>query len=291
MERSEEEQPGKEYKMKKRKVVKRPVSAATDHGPKDTAHHGRDCTAMSNKKQLDAALLSEDAAEASTSKKKEISGKSRSSQSNRKSIRRREKDGRQQAVDDITLAIETTIPWKSGIRNRQIFEFARALKAIPRLMDVEPQELRWAVKDWHKQALPYITTEDFEETWADFLYAWPRVNYPKGLARIVDLLDKARLNPVESVDYDRKELRDLVALCRELHEENFPEPFFLACRTVGALFRVDSKTAWRWLFLLESDGWIQTVEKGRETLDGGWATRYRYLSDEGHRERLMIEAH
>ena len=61
-----------------------------------------------------------------------------------------------------------------------VFELARALKAIPALADAEARDSRDPVRRWHERALPIIGTKPFDETWADFVTAWPRVKHPKG---------------------------------------------------------------------------------------------------------------
>lgn len=57
-------------------------------------------------------------------------------------------------------------------------------------------------------------------------------------------------------DYTDARIRLLLALCRELQAVAGAHPFFLATRTGGRLLDVDEKAIWRWLFLLEQDGWL-----------------------------------
>ena len=179
----------------------------------------------------------------------------------------------------IQVAIEATIPTTIGQRHKQVFEFARALKAIPQLVDADPRDLRDAVKHWHQRALPMISTKPFTETWIDFLKGWPNVRYPRGEEPITAIFTHAcnRGLPPEADDYDQVKLQLLVGLCRELQRGAGDSPFFLACRTAGDLLEVDHTTASRWLFLLVSDGLLEEVEKGEHAKKR--ASCYRYMGE------------
>ena len=177
--------------------------------------------------------------------------------------------------DEVELAIEVTLPKELRTRNQQVFQFARALKGIPSLADSDAQSLCSIVQDWHKRALPFIRTKEFEETWIDFLWGWPRVETPMRLNLMEDAMKRAKKNPIPDLPYEQEALRDLVALCRELQEIVGTQPFWLSVRTAGRLLGVYPMQASRWLFLLEADGWIETVTKG----DRRRATRFRYTGE------------
>lgn len=184
--------------------------------------------------------------------------------------------------DDIAAAIrdaiESTLPKRRGKRNTEVFEFARALKAIAALADAEPRALRGVVKLWHQRAYPVISTKPFDQTWADFLYGWPRVKFPKGrepMAQILARADSSSL-PEAAAMYDCPKTHRLIKVCRELQRASGDGPFFLSCRTAGDLLDLDHNTAWRRLGMLVSDGIIQTIEPGTKTK----ATRYRYVASD-----------
>ena len=179
--------------------------------------------------------------------------------------------------DEVALAIQATLPTGPRQRNRQIFQFARALKGIASLANADAPSLRPDVQRWHAAALSVIETKEFEETWIDFLYAWDRVQAPMRLNLMEDAMKTARANPVPELPYEQAGVRDLVALCRELQGMWGREPFFLSCRTAGRVLGVEYTKAWRWLFLLEQDGWIRTAAKGGTRERPYQATRYRYL--------------
>ena len=185
------------------------------------------------------------------------------------------------AVDpDVERAILGTLPSGPGRRNRQVFELARALKAIPRLVDVPVDSLQPYVRRWHALALKrnLILTEAFEETWIDFLYAWPKVRFPKGANPMIAILERAQKAPPPSAaaKYEGASLRLLVCLCRELQRESGEQPFFLSCRTAAKLLpECDHVKASRWLALLRHDNVLHEVEKGNPRRQ--LASRYRYL--------------
>lgn len=175
--------------------------------------------------------------------------------------------------DEIEMAITFTLPKAFGKRNHQVFQLARALQGISAFADADPNTLLSVVQKWHSRALPHISTKPFEETWIDFLYGWPRVNTPMRLNLLADAMKTAIENPVPDLKYEQPGLRNLVGLCRELQTIMGDQPFWLSTGTAGRLLGVDRMTAWRWLFLLEQDGWIKTETKGNTHR----ATRYRYL--------------
>jgi len=88
---------------------------------------------------------------------------------------------------------------------------------------------------------------------------------------------KAASSPLPEVaeQYEQADLKLLVALCRELQRGAGEHPFYLSCRTAGGLLEVTAMTAYRWLFLLVSDGVLREVEKGGPKTRK--ATRFRYL--------------
>ena len=147
--------------------------------------------------------------------------------------------------DAIEHAITSTLPTASGQRNKLVFVLARALKAIPGICDAPAKELCSIVRRWHELARPVITTEPFEETWIDFLKAWPKVKFPLGADPMTDILQRAVRSPLPKAaeQYEQQRLRLLVALCRELQASAANEPFYLSCRTAGRLLEVDHMTA------------------------------------------------
>ena len=179
----------------------------------------------------------------------------------------------------------STLPTCPGERNKLVFGLARALKAIPGLIDAGLEQLQPLVRQWHNLAKPNIGTPAFEETWLDFIHAWPRVKFPGKEPMAMILATAVALEPPEAVrHYESEPLKLLASLCRELQRATGDAPFFLSVRTVGKYFNVDPGTASRWLTLLRFDRVIDEVEKG--TQKTGRASRYRFL---GNLQRLSAE--
>ena len=179
----------------------------------------------------------------------------------------------------IDAAIVESLPTGPGQRHRQVFELARALKAIPQVADADPGELTEYVKRWHCLALDAISTKPIEETRIDFLKAWPNVKFPKGTEPMALVFERAKATDLPDVayQYETPAMRYLVAICRELQRAAGTTPFYLACRTAGKLLGVDHVTANRWLFLLVTDEVLVEVTKGSRVT--GKASRYRYTMD------------
>lgn len=176
----------------------------------------------------------------------------------------------------IAIAIEATQPTRERQRNFAVFRFSRHLKGIPALADADPRSLEPLVRLWHRRALPVIGTKPFDDTWAEFIYGWSRVKWPKGSGPMADILAKTDAAPLPEVamKYECPMTHRLIKLCRELQRASGDGPFFLSCRTAADLLDMGHPmTAHRRLYLLEFDDIIRTVEPGTRTR----ATRYRYI--------------
>jgi len=178
-------------------------------------------------------------------------------------------------------AILRTLPKEHGTRHKMVFEFARELKSAPQYSQADPILLRPVVQEWHRRALPYIKTKDFEETWIDFLQAWPKIKFKKGEGPMAQIFSRAFQVEPPKVALDKyptnPQLQLLAALCRELQTAAGDGPFFLGTRTAGRLLGVDHWKAWRWLFLLQTEGVIREVTKGGTAENPRKASRYRYI--------------
>ena len=178
----------------------------------------------------------------------------------------------------IAIAIASTLPKRPGRRNHQIWQLARSLKAI--YPTAEARELKPTLKEWHRLALPVITTKPLEESWLDFVTAWNNVRYPRGQEPIMHLLEQVEVfdMPDAAQDYEQPELYRLIAICRELQRLAGDGPFYLGCRTAGQLLNVRHDRAARWLKLLVFDEILREVEKGGQPGTAYKATRYRYIA-------------
>jgi len=197
------------------------------------------------------------------------------------SSNREKKENLRASFCDFDKVIERTLPQKVGTRNRKVFELARALRSLPEYFDAHPKFFEQVVREWHRRALPNIRTQDFEESWIDFLKAWPKIRWKIGENPMSETFEKAKRvsDPDCAAKYDNPKLRLLVAWCKELQVRAGDGSFFLSARTAGKYLDVEPMTANRWLFLLEQDKVLEVVEKGKLTRAGGIATRFRYVAN------------
>jgi hypothetical protein len=159
------------------------------------------------------------------------------------------------------------------------------LKALPQTKDAEAARLRPLVRRWHDAALPFMGQVAFEETWACFLEAWPRVKHAAGAGPFEQLWEKSATAPQPGAAraYDDPHLRRLVTFCRLLHKHAKGRPFPLDCRRVALLLGVHRNKVWRWLTLvLAADGVLQLVAPGNWSQ--GRANEYRYVESNGKRK-------
>ena len=183
----------------------------------------------------------------------------------------------------VTLTIEDVLrlsqPTGLGQRHSGIMKLARGLKAIPEYADSPVKECEAVVRRWHRSAMPFIVNgKAWEDTWLDFIEAWPNVKHPLGTGPMVEVLQRAEQadDPPEAERYDASKTRLLIKLCRELQRQAAAEPFYLACRLAGQLIGVDHMTAARRLKVLVADGLIKVVEPGTKKR----ATRYRWTGSD-----------
>jgi hypothetical protein len=182
---------------------------------------------------------------------------------------------------DVARAIQQTRPLAEGQRHHRLFEFARRLKAIPELADLQAAELRDVVKAWHLAALPTITTKDFESTSWDFAEGWEKVRYPAGSDPVQIAIEQAMKDdaPKCAAQYGNPKVQLLVKLCRRLQGSAGNAPFFLACRRAGKALGEPHDTVARWLRGLVRDGVLERTGSKDQGGGGRRAFRYRYLGD------------
>ena len=175
---------------------------------------------------------------------------------------------------EISRAINETLPTETGYNQRQIFNYARALKSLPGMADVDENTLRSCVWLWYEQAKSNIGSKKFFDLWVDFKYAWAKVKIKIGEAVFEQALRRARANPIGAKELDGDgRFRELIALCRELQSVFGDKPFYLSTRTVARLCSLDISTAYIWLWFATETGILKIAKKG----DRKNATSYYYL--------------
>lgn len=184
------------------------------------------------------------------------------------------------APNDWQRAIQMTLPTGPGMRHARLFDLVRMLKAMPEHADRPARDLECIVQEWHRQALPYIGTKDYDTTWFDFTYAWAEVKFPWGTTPMTIIFEqvKGQPYPPEADHYKDERLKMLVALCRAMQRHQGDKPFYLSTHDAGQLLGVQPMQVWRWMEgQLRADKVVHRVKKGdfRKKL----ASEYRYLGD------------
>jgi hypothetical protein len=173
------------------------------------------------------------------------------------------------------------LPEKTGNRNKQVFELARALKSYPQYAGAKAVDLLPIVKEWLNEGVKrgVIATVPFDETASDFITAWPTVKFPKGEGVLNEIIKRAKANPLPEVtkDFDSESLRFLVAVCRELQREAGDGVFFLSCRIGAKIVNKSHMTVSSFFKYLEVLKVIEYVGKAKQ--GGKRAQRFRYLGD------------
>ncbi len=161
--------------------------------------------------------------------------------------------------------VEATLPHAFGTRRHRLFELARRIRADPQWQDVSTRELRPLVELWHQQALPFIRTKCFDESWADFVEAFNNIDLTRcvdSAAAAMTAADTKEL-PSEAMRFLNPVNRRLVALCAELGRRSTDGVFYLACRKAAAVLGVTNHMAVaRSLQMLVADGVLIEVAKG-----------------------------
>jgi hypothetical protein len=183
--------------------------------------------------------------------------------------------------------IDRTIPREPGHRNVQSFGLARELKALAWATSLPLAGLCWAVRRWHKAALPNIRTKDFAVTWEDFLRGWANVTFPVGTSTVDAVFGEAVAGPPPSWlvrRYGKASPRTRLAVfCEALsrgHQvpsklDDGVEVIYLDCRNAGRLLGVSHRAAARHFLRLCDDGVLDRLTQGRR----GVASEYVWVGD------------
>ena len=179
-------------------------------------------------------------------------------------------------VKGVPEAIAATVPGAEGVRHRRLFHFARMLKAIPSLAGADFGTLQPIVREWHRVALPYIDTKEFEVTWSDFMHAWENVKFAAGADPIGAIFEQAIQAPLPAAaeQFEGESVRLLVALCCTLQGLAGDKPFYLDCRTAGRLLGVSHVVAHSLLRLLGRNRVLKVTTPGTRNR----ATEFRYVA-------------
>jgi hypothetical protein len=178
--------------------------------------------------------------------------------------------------ETLSAIFTATRPNGEGFRNRQIWNLARRLKALPELADANFATLKPIVKQWHAHALRFIKTKEFDVSWRDFCYAWDRVKHAYGQGPLSEAYAASLDAPLPPAadEYEMPEVKQLIGLCYQLQLGAGEKPFFLTCRDAGGLLGIDFHAANKWLSHLVQMKVLELVKKGKV----GRASEYRYIA-------------
>ncbi len=186
-----------------------------------------------------------------------------------------------EAIEDVVCCpqplsaiLKQTQPTQPGQRHRKLFDLARGLRFEGGLADAPMPELKKIVRRWYDMAKPNIGTQDFTESWSDFVHAWSRVEKPLSAECAITAAWKAVESgnmPPEAEHYDREEVKRLVSLCWHLRRK---DEFYLSMPKAAPLLEVDTRQVSRWLKMLQADEILTVTRPGTRHR----ATRYRWTA-------------
>ncbi len=164
----------------------------------------------------------------------------------------------------------------SAKKRSAIMDLARGLKYDAGLEAAPKAQIEPYVREWHRLALPIITTKSYDETRADFWNAYRSAKIPLYAGIIQLAWKKATSTPCgpDIERYDSTPIRQLAALCRTLSAMSTDGAFFLPTRKSAGLIGVSQPQSGRFMQLFVTDQLIELVKSGSTTT----SPRYRWVS-------------
>jgi hypothetical protein len=141
------------------------------------------------------------------------------------------------------------------------------------------------LREWHGSAPDQYREMQWDDVRGMFVDAWLSVRFPEGDNPVVRAWEQSRDQPLPAaaLGYESERYRNLVAWLAELQRMHGSTPFFLTFKQIGDTLGVHRHWARTMMRLLESDGIIKTVEKGKQWTPGERprATRYLFVGNGG----------
>ena len=163
------------------------------------------------------------------------------------------------------------IPTQVGQRNKTIFELARFLRGTKPGVYVE--QFYPVVKNWFEAFKENIGTQDFDETWNDFIYGYDRVEKPYGQT-LATIRESQTELPSSLLDHGLgQKANDVLTLCYQL-QVHHGGPFFLSSRIAGDEVDICHQYAAKILANLCSAGILERLTTGKRDR----ASEYMILS-------------
>jgi hypothetical protein len=189
-----------------------------------------------------------------------------------------DREGLNKAIAEV---VGLALPRDVHQNHAALFTLARGVKMIEKRLGrpIAEQGLSEIFGLWHDAAKSWLRPEQTkQEYWTEFLEGYEKVKHPLDESTLQTAWETAQKSPLpkEAAQFEKPEIRLLVALCRELQRAAGNKAFYLPCRKVQMLMHPDSQdTAARWLRMLVRAKIVEVVERGGP--DTNKATRYRYL--------------
>ena len=176
---------------------------------------------------------------------------------------------------DAGVIIEKTQPRQPGERHRCVFNLARGLRFDAGMEDATFSDLKPYVRKWFEMAKPQIATQDFSETWSDFVHAWPRAKSPLSNTPLDEAFAAALSGTLPTVcdQYDGQAVKALLAACCHLRGQD--GSFYLSTHAAGARLHIKPMQVLRYLRMFEADGIMTPTTKGNRNR----ATVYQWNSN------------
>jgi hypothetical protein len=175
----------------------------------------------------------------------------------------------QHLLEAINEAAEAAQPREGTSARKALWDYCRRLHAIPGFQE---SHLQTATDAWCR--LAGIVDPQIGEY---IQFAYPLVTVPHGQHPMSDVVAAAdQADPDDFPDHYTPRMKRLAAICRELQRRAGDRPFFISHRIAADHLDCDRRHAGRLIHLLQRDGILDEVKKGRGTT----ATRYRYTEQE-----------
>lgn len=188
--------------------------------------------------------------------------------------RKREAERNTQAMTPDEV-IRFTLPARKHERNRSLARLAQGLKHN---CGLSFSEMKTWVREWHRLALPFIETRDFDLTWKEFSYWALSCAHPLAVNPVYRI--NVEIDPVNSpisVQHALDKYRGLacvpevIRLCFGLADRE--GRFFLSGSDAARKVGTTDKSVWRIIRALVDDGLLLIETTG----DRHRATRYRII--------------
>lgn len=179
------------------------------------------------------------------------------------------------------------------VGNRAVFILCQHFEGVVDRSHVTTAELDFYVRQWYDLCDGLLIDEDREplsytEVWAQFIDVWEneRVRFPKidHLALALERAKRYSKPRPEVAHLDSPKVQLLAHTCYELQQLRGDNQLFISQEDAGRIMNKGQKRGRLMLLLLQSEGVLLRLEKGRT----GLASTYRYIVNPGGSNRKRL---